>query len=79
MMNIIWREHAQWRMAERRIEPDTVRAALTRGEVIRHYADDDSCGERYFDDEITRQLLAMVKNTLKPGVNLDIRQYQEAA
>jgi YgiT-type zinc finger domain-containing protein len=39
----------------------------------------DGCGERYFDDEITRQLLAMVKNTLKPGVSLDIRQYQEAA
>ena len=26
-MKIIWREHAQWRMAERSIEPDTVMAA----------------------------------------------------
>ena len=39
-MKIIWREHAQWRMAERSIEPDTVMAALAQGEVIRYYVDD---------------------------------------
>ena len=32
----------------------------------------DSCGEQYFDDEVTKKLLDIIKNTLKPGFSLNI-------
>ena len=39
----------------------------------------DSCGERYFDDEVAQQLRDTTQHTLQPGVSLDIRQYSKVA
>ena len=39
----------------------------------------DSCGERYFEDDVAQQLLETTQHTLQPGVSLDIRQYQKVA
>jgi len=39
----------------------------------------DSCGERYFEDDVAQQLLETTQHTLQPGVSLDIRHYQKVA
>ena len=39
----------------------------------------DNCGERYFDDAVSGRLLELAEQTLRPGVRLDVRDYQQQA
>jgi YgiT-type zinc finger domain-containing protein len=39
----------------------------------------DDCGERYFEDAVSERLLEMTEETLRPGVRLDVREYQRQA
>lgn len=38
----------------------------------------DVCGERYFDGEITQQLLELVRSIQRAGVLVDVRRYVAA-
>jgi YgiT-type zinc finger domain-containing protein len=33
------------------------------------------CGERYYDQATTERLLAMVKEAVRPGIKLELREY----
>lgn len=35
----------------------------------------DNCGEAYVDEEITRQLLDTAEETLRAGVQVDVREF----
>ena len=39
----------------------------------------DTCGERYFDDAVSGRVLELAEQTLRPGVRLDVRDYQQQA
>ncbi len=39
----------------------------------------DNCGERYFEDAVSGRLLELAEQTLRPGVRLDVRDYQQQA
>jgi YgiT-type zinc finger domain-containing protein len=39
----------------------------------------ENCGEAYVSAEVTQSLLASVNATLRPGVELDIREFVETA
>jgi YgiT-type zinc finger domain-containing protein len=35
----------------------------------------ENCGERYFDEDVTRQLLEIVRTAAAEGVVVDVRRY----
>ena len=39
----------------------------------------DNCGERYFEDAVSARLLELTEETLRPGVRLDVRDYEQQA
>jgi len=36
----------------------------------------DNCGEKYINDEVTKELLTKAQEIVKSGVEVDIRHYQ---
>ena len=39
----------------------------------------NNCGERYFEDAVSARLLELTEETLRPGVRLDVRDYEQQA
>lgn len=39
----------------------------------------DNCGERYFEDAVSARLLELTEEALRPGVRLDVRDYEQQA
>ncbi len=39
----------------------------------------DNCGEKYIDEDTTKELLKRVRDIVKNGVEVDIRRYEIAA
>jgi len=39
----------------------------------------DNCGEKYIDEDTTKELLSKARNIVKNGVEVDIRKYEIAA
>jgi YgiT-type zinc finger domain-containing protein len=39
----------------------------------------DNCGERYLEDDVTKELLKTAKEIQKSGVEVDIREYRLTA
>lgn len=38
----------------------------------------DNCGERYFSEDVTRELLALVRDAIETGIVIDVRRYVAA-
>jgi YgiT-type zinc finger domain-containing protein len=38
----------------------------------------DNCGERYFSEDVTRQLLQVIREAIDAGVVVDVRRYVAA-
>jgi YgiT-type zinc finger domain-containing protein len=38
----------------------------------------DNCGERYFDEEVTRRLFELARDAVAAGVVVDVRRYVAA-
>lgn len=38
----------------------------------------DNCGERYFGEDVTRQLLGLIRDAIDAGIVVDVRRYVAA-
>jgi hypothetical protein len=75
MKNILWREHALARMAERSIERQAVIDALDRGEVLRDYPEDQPYPSRLLLHWIEGQPLHVVSAPVSDDVEIVITAY----
>ncbi|MDG4595863.1 MAG: DUF4258 domain-containing protein [Candidatus Contendobacter sp.] len=76
MKTLVFREHALLRMAERGISHQDVKAALERGEVIRHYPDDTPYPSRLLLHWIEGQPLHVVAAPVGDDTEIVITVYR---
>ena len=70
-------KHGETKLGTTTVTLEKDRTTIVFKEVPAHIC--DNCGEKYIDDDVTKELLKRAREIANRGVEVDIRKYDIAA